>query len=181
MESIPFDDIQRHVRAASSPSVNYSDVGATTQATLPAGYRHLEMSRVLDAPLDELAEILFTWQLHQRAGFRPKPSADRAEPGGNVMLHFVTLKAPCQVVWTAESSLVTGLAYGSRDGHPERGEASFLLVAIDDKRTRFIVRSFSQPGRWITKATGPFSRLVQRFLTARFLSVMQQLARRQRS
>lgn len=181
VESIPFDTIQKHIRTASSTEasvVNYPEVGATSQALLPTGYRHLEMSRVIDAPLGELADILFTWKLHQKAGFRPEPSASRAEPGVDVLLHFVTLKAPCHVVWTAESSTVTGLAYGSRDGHPEQGEASFLLVAIDEKQTRFIVRSFSKPGRWFTKASGPFSRVIQRFLTARFLSVMQQLARR---
>ncbi|GAB3997573.1 hypothetical protein GCM10029992_20910 [Glycomyces albus] len=87
-------------------------------------------------------------------------------------LRFALLPIPCQVVWTVEGPERTGFAYGSLPGHPERGEAAFVLEPAGPGRTRFEIRSFSRPGRWFTRLAGPASRAVQTAMTDRFIDRM---------
>ncbi|WP_026931029.1 DUF1990 family protein [Glycomyces tenuis] len=152
--------------------VNYPEAGATRGAELPAGYRHLEVSTGLDAPLEAAAEVLMTWRLHERCGYRPVASAPRAAAGVEVTLAFAWTRMPCQVVWAVESAERCGFAYGSMDGHFERGEAAFVLDASEG-RTRFTVRSFSRPGHWASRLGGPVARAIQTRFTGRFLSEMR--------
>lgn len=154
--------------------VDYPEIGATKDGPLPPGYRHLRRETELDAPIAEAAEFLMTWGLHERCGLRPASDAPRAEPGATVRLRFALLTIPCQVVWTAEGPDRTGFAYGSLPGHPEQGEAAFILEPAGPGRTRFRLRSFSRPGRWFTRLAAPASRLVQTAMTDRFATRMRQ-------
>ncbi|GAA1666161.1 DUF1990 domain-containing protein [Glycomyces endophyticus] len=157
--------------------VNYPEVGATRGGDLPPGYRHLSRETVLDAPLHRPAEILMTWGLHERCGLRPRASAPRAAPGVEVALRFAgVLAIPCQVVWAEETPDRAGFGYGSLPGHPERGEAAFLLEARGD-RTRFTVRSFSVPGTLASRLAAPAARLVQTRATGRWLTAMAEALR----
>jgi len=153
--------------------VNYAEVGATRGPGLPAGYRHLSRSTEVNAPLEAAAEILMTWELHRRCGYRPTASGPRAVPGVEVRLAFAWARMPCQVVWAVESDDRRGFAYGSMDGHLECGEAAFVLEALPRGRTRFTVRSFSRPGHWTTRLGGPVSRALQTRFTERFLTEMR--------
>lgn len=153
--------------------VDYPEIGATQDGPLPPGYRHLRRETELEAPLVEAAEILMTWGLHERCGLRPRATAPRAETGAKVRLRFALLPIPCQVVWTVEGPERTGFTYGSLPGHPERGEAAFILEPVGPHRTRFEVRSFSRPGRWLTRLAGPASRTVQTIMTDRFTTRMR--------
>ncbi|GAB3224701.1 DUF1990 domain-containing protein [Glycomyces halotolerans] len=153
--------------------VDYPEVGATRGGPMPAGYRHLHRETELRAPLAEAAEILMSWGLHERCGLRPESASPRAVPGAEVVLHLAWLRIPCQVVWAHDGPERAGFAYGSMPGHPENGEAAFVLDRIDADRTRFTVRSFSRPGRWITRLGGPVSRAAQRRFTDRFTDRMR--------
>ncbi|HEU5126995.1 MAG TPA: DUF1990 domain-containing protein [Glycomyces sp.] len=153
--------------------VNYPEVGATREAALPAGYRHLSRTTGVEAPLEAAAEVLMSWELHRRCGYRPAASGPRAAPGVEVRLAFAWARMPCQVVWAVESDERCGFAYGSMDGHLERGEAAFVLDALDGGRTRFTIRSFSKPGHWAARLGGPVARAVQTRLTERFLTEMR--------
>ncbi|GAB3645691.1 DUF1990 family protein [Glycomyces tarimensis] len=157
--------------------VNYPEVGATQREPLPAGYRHLRRETVLEAPLAQAAEILMTWGLHERCGYRPIATAPRAAPGVKVRLTFAWTRMPCQVVWALENGERCGFAYGSMDGHLERGEAAFVLDSQEERRTRFTVTSFSKPGHWTTRLAAPAARLLQSRFTDRFLSEMRRACR----
>ncbi|WP_374209829.1 DUF1990 family protein [Glycomyces sp. TRM65418] len=129
----------------------------------------------MDASLAEAAPVLMTWGLHERCGLRPEPSAPRAAPGVEVVLRFAgVLRISCQVVWTEETPERAGFGYGSMPGHPERGEAAFVLDALDDGRTRFTVRSFSRPGTFAARVGGPVARSLQGRATDRFVAVMRE-------
>nr|BFF27230.1 hypothetical protein GCM10025732_51950 [Glycomyces mayteni] len=127
--------------------LNYPEVGATRAGPMPPGYRHLERTAVLDAPLAEPAEILMTWGLHERCGLHPEATGPRAAVGVEVALRFAgVLKIPCRVVWAEESPAFTGFGHGSLPGHPERGEAAFVLEAEETARGSRSARSRC-PGR----------------------------------
>ncbi|WP_205325112.1 DUF1990 family protein [Glycomyces sp. YM15] len=153
--------------------VNYPEAGATRTGTLPPGYRHLERTAVLDATLPEAADLLMTWGLHERCGLRPEASAERAAPGVEVVLRFAgVLHIPCQVVWADETPDRVGFGYGSMPGHPETGEAAFLLEAADG-RVRFTVRSFSRAGTVAARLGGPVARFLRSRATDRFADAMR--------
>ena len=152
--------------------VNYAEVGATRHGELPAGYRHLRREAVLDAPIAAAAEVLMTWGLHERCGYRPIATGPRAAAGVEVRLAFAWTRMPCQVVWAVEEPERCGFAYGSMDGHLERGEAAFVLDAMGEQKTRFTVTSFSKPGHWATRLGAPVVRRLQSRFTDRFLTEM---------
>ncbi|MFB9661900.1 DUF1990 family protein [Glycomyces mayteni] len=157
--------------------LNYPEVGATRAGPMPPGYRHLERTAVLDAPLAEPAEILMTWGLHERCGLHPEATGPRAAVGVEVALRFAgVLKIPCRVVWAEESPAFTGFGHGSLPGHPERGEAAFVLEAEGD-RTRFTVRSFSVPGTLASRLAAPAARAIQARATDRWLTAMAEALR----
>jgi uncharacterized protein (UPF0548 family) len=165
-------------------SVNYPEVGATRTGPLPAGYRHLERTVDLAAPLAEAADLLMAWGLHERCGLHPEATAARAAPGVQVKLRFAGLlriltwrrlraiHLHCQVVWAEETPEYAGFAYGSLPGHPERGEAAFLLESVDG-RVRFTMRSFSEPGTAAPRLGAPVARFLQSRATDRFAAAMR--------
>lgn len=153
--------------------VNYPEVGATRGEAMPSGYRHLQRVGVVAAPLADAAEFLMTWGLHERCGLHPRSEAPRAAPGVEVDLQFARMRIPCQVVWVEETPERAGCAYGSLEGHPERGEAAFILEPLGPDRCRFTVKSFSRPGHWISRLGGPIARELQSRATDQFLQQMK--------
>jgi uncharacterized protein (UPF0548 family) len=151
--------------------LTYPEVGATRTGDLPAGYRHLELTAELDAPLAAAAEIVMTFGLQARCGLHP--DASRATPGTAFTLRYLGIRLPCQVVWTEETPELVGFGYGTRPGHLERGEASFLLEPLGADRTKFTVRSFSVPGTLLTRLGAPVTRYLQTRANQRYLTVMR--------
>ncbi|THV41883.1 DUF1990 family protein [Glycomyces buryatensis] len=153
--------------------VNYPEPGATQGDSMPAGYRHLHRETELAAPLARAAEVLMTWGLHEQCGLRPEPSAPRVAAGVEVRLRFAGLRIPCQVVWVEETAERVGFGYGSLPGHPDQGEAAFLLEALGEETTRFTIRSFSKPGTWLSRLGAPVARHFQTRATDQFVTRMR--------
>ncbi len=66
-----------------------------------------------------------------------------------------------------------GFAYGTLKGHPERGEESFVIERdVHTGTVTATVRAFSRPGRWSTKLLGPIGRLLQSWMTNRYLNAL---------
>jgi uncharacterized protein (UPF0548 family) len=149
-----------------SVSLTYSEVGATAALPMPGEYSHLRY-RVNLGPvaMEPIAEAVETFAMHRAAGIRMETDAARAEPGARVTVvagfRPLRLVAPCEVVRVFAEPDVRGFAYGTLDGHPERGEEAFL-VTRDGADTYFEVRAFSRPARWYTKVAGPLVPLGQR-------------------
>ncbi|MFC8272506.1 DUF1990 family protein [Streptomyces sp. NPDC057271] len=155
----------RLIRDLTTPAaapLNYREVGATARDVLPGGYHHLHhmvrVGRGRDA-FERAGAAVTTWRMHRASGAQVRSRAVRAEPGAFVEVSVgagpVRLAAPCEVIWTAYERDRIGFAYGTRAGHPESGEESFVVDLHPDGTVWFTVTAFSRPATWYTRLAGP--------------------------
>jgi uncharacterized protein (UPF0548 family) len=154
----------------------YPEVGSTA-GTLPPGYRHLTRTRTLAMrDLATAADLLMTWQVHERSGLRVAASAPRAAPGEVVLMRLglgpLAVRIPCRVVYVVDEPDRQGFAYGSLPGHPESGEELFVVHRDADGRVGFTVEVFSRPATLLARAGGVLTRRFQDLMTARYLRVI---------
>jgi uncharacterized protein (UPF0548 family) len=128
---------------------------------------------------DRAAEALLHWKIQQVAGVRLTASTERVEVGAvslsRLGLGPLGISVPCRVVWMTESADRVGFAYGTLDGHPERGEEAFILTLEDDAVT-FSISAFSLPATWYARLGGPVTRTLQRYVTGRYAARLKALA-----
>lgn len=155
-------------------SFNYADVGATRD-TLPAGYHHVEKSRVIGSGVEDFvaaADALMRWDMHRGAGLTVH-SSDDAVPDAVVVLTLGPMRIPCRVVYVIDEANRQGFAYGTLDGHPESGEELFHVdYSPADGTVTAHITAFSKPGRWYTRLGGPVGRRVQALFTDRYLTAL---------
>jgi len=161
-----------------SADLTYGDAGAT-QRTLPRGYHHLRRTRVLGsgaATFTAAKSDLFGWQVQMRAGLRVTASEAVVKPGAVVLLSAgagpLQLRAPCRVVYAVTEARRCGFAYGTLPGHPERGEEAFVVELRDDDSVVFTITAFSSPATAAARGAGPLGRLIQRYITQRYLDAL---------
>jgi uncharacterized protein (UPF0548 family) len=155
--------------------LTYPEVGATANAELPSGYHHLRASRSLGAvDLGAVADVLLTWQMHRRAGLAFVDGPPRVELGADVTFRFLGQVVPCRVVDVVDEPDRRGFAYGTLPGHPERGEERFVVERdpVTGEVTARIT-AFSRPGSWKTRLSGPAGRLLQSYMTRRYLRALR--------
>jgi uncharacterized protein (UPF0548 family) len=155
--------------------LTYSETGQTS-GILPPGYHHLRRHAVIGsgtAVFADAVKMLFSWQVHLRAGLRVSPSSAIAEPGAVVVLGLgagpIQTRAPCRVVYATSQPGRQGFAYGTLPGHPECGEEAFIVEQYDDGTVTFAITAFSRPATLAAKAAGPVGRAIQRHITTRYL------------
>ncbi|MFJ7068494.1 DUF1990 family protein [Streptomyces sp. NPDC101115] len=153
---------------------NYPEVGATRTGPLPAGYHHLHHTVRIGtgrAAYEAAGAAVTTWAMHRATGARVDSAAEQAEPGVTLEVSLglgpVRFTAPCQVIWTTYTEKETGFAYGTRGGHPECGEESFVVDLHDDGSVWFTVTAFSRAAVWYTRLGGPVVRALQHFYARR--------------
>lgn len=174
--TLEFMDVSRYRTA----SFNYADVGATRGAA-PAGYHHLERSRIIGSGLEDFvaaADVLMQWDMHRRVGMKVHSTADSAVPDAVVVLTLGPIRIPCRVVYVIDEANRQGFAYGTLDGHPESGEELFHIdYSPTDGVVTAHVSAFSNPGRWYTKLGGAIGRRVQAVVTERYLAELAKACR----
>ncbi|MET0304135.1 MAG: DUF1990 domain-containing protein [Microbacteriaceae bacterium] len=163
---------------------HYPHVGSTRSsdvvATPPAGYRG-SASRALIGYGEERWEFarreLLRWGVKTRSGFlvdgSPYPGPVVAGQLRELTFRIFgrVVREPVEVVWVVDDERRAGFGYGTRPGHPMRGEEAFLIDIDDDGAVHVTVRSFSRPaGRW--RAITPLLRLAQRITTRRYLRAL---------
>lgn len=158
--------------------LTYPEVGATAGA-LPPGYHHLVRHRTVgtgEAAFRTAADRLMTWDLHRRAGIGVDPGTPPATDGTRVLLRLgrgpLRITAACQVVHVLDEPRRRGFAYGTLDGHPERGEERFCLEWHDDDAVVLTLTAFSRPAAWWARAAAPLARRVQDRVTQRYLHAL---------
>ncbi|MFJ3921523.1 DUF1990 family protein [Streptomyces sp. NPDC090022] len=167
--------------SAGRDTLNYPDRGATARRPLPAGYHHLHHRAPLGhgrAVFEAAGTAVTTLALHRATGFTVRADHASVRPGSQVEVGIglgpLRISAPCEVIWTAYAPGRAGFAYGTRDGHPESGEESFLVELAADGTVWFEVTAFSRPATWYTRLAGPvvpflqlrYARLLTRTLRA---------------
>ncbi|MBG0564840.1 DUF1990 family protein [Actinoplanes aureus] len=171
--------------APTNLGLTYPEVGATRDAPLPAGYRHVRRDVVIGegaAVFERATAALMSWRMHRAAGLAVAPgSAAEAVPGAQVLLRLgwgpLSLKIPCRVVYCLEQPRLRGFAYGTLPGHPERGEEAFAVQLTASGQVRFRITAFSRPATLLARAGGPVGVLVQEIATNRYVSALRRLSR----
>jgi uncharacterized protein (UPF0548 family) len=160
-------------------ALTYAEVGATS-GTLPPGYHHLDVSRVVGHGrdwFDVAAARVLTWEVQRRAGLTVDTSREVAL-GVRAVLRMrvgpVPVRAPVEVVVVTAEADHVGFAYGTLAGHPERGEERFEVALRADGAVEARIRAFSRPGRWFTHLAGPVGRRLQQSTTTRYLEALTQ-------
>lgn len=164
---------------------SYPEVGATRWPdAMPDGYHHLHHRVLIGRGKDvfEAAGLaVSTFRMHRAVGVRIRADAERAAPGVAVECAIgigpVGITAPCEVVWCSDTPDRIGFAYGTRQGHPECGEESFMVEMDGKGAVWFAVHAFSRPGRWYTRLAGPVVPVFQRAYARRCGKVLRRLAR----
>jgi uncharacterized protein (UPF0548 family) len=158
--------------------LTYSETGRTA-GVLPPGYHHLRECAIIGSGAEVFADavtMLFSWQVHLRAGLRVSPSSATAGPGAVVVLGLgagpIQTRAPCRVVYVVNRPGRQGFAYGTLPGHPESGEEAFIVEQRDDGTVAFAITAFSRPATLPATAAGPVARAIQRRITARYLRAL---------
>jgi uncharacterized protein (UPF0548 family) len=158
--------------------LTYGEIGQTA-GLLPPGYHHLRRYAVIGSGAEVFAgavKMLFSWQVHLRAGLRVSPSSAMAEPGAVVVLGLgagpIRTRAPCRVIYVVNEPDRQGFAYGTLPGHPECGEEAFIIGRHHNDTVTFAITAFSRPARPLAKAAGPVGRGIQRHITRRYLRAL---------
>lgn len=73
----------------------------------------------------------------------------------------MSLRAPCEVVWTIDEPRRRGFAYGTLPGHPERGEEAFVADWDEDDAVWLTITAFSTGARWFARLAAPLVPLFQ--------------------
>lgn len=153
----------------------YSEIGATAGSP-PDGYHHLHVSAVIGhgrARFEEAATKVMRWGMLRGAGLRVNPTTEVAQVGAEVIVGLGPVRVPCRVVYVIDEPNRRGFAYGTLPGHAETGEELFA-VRYDpvDETVRAEVIAFSRHGTWWSRLAGPFTSLIQRVVTRRYLQAL---------
>lgn len=154
--------------------LTYTEVGATA-GEMPPGYHHVRARRVVGhgrADFERAADALLAGEAQRRAGARVTLSETPMRAGTRVTMRLGVFRIPCLVVWAERTDTVAGFAYGTLPGHPERGEERFTLTLQPTGEVVFDIAAFSAPGRWFTRVGAPLGRLVQAWMTRRYLRAL---------
>ncbi|MEU1126711.1 DUF1990 domain-containing protein [Streptomyces sp. NPDC005899] len=161
-------------------TLTYPEAGATRLDPLPDGYNHLRHRTAVGrgrACFEAAGTAVTEWRMHRATGARVRASEPRASAGAAVEVSVgvgrFRVTAPCEVVWTAYGRSRTGFAYGTRAGHPECGEESFVVELADDGTVWFTVTAFSRPRAWYCRLAGPVVPVVQRWYARRLGAVLR--------
>jgi uncharacterized protein (UPF0548 family) len=150
---------------------------------MPAGYRHDRYEATLgqgSRVLERAGAALLAWQAQIGAGVEVFPPGSRVEDGETVVLLLragLWAPAPCRVGYVIDEPNEVGFAYGTLPGHPECGEAAFLLARGSDERISFVVRSFSRRVDPLARLGAPLARHAQTRVTRRYIEALAKAVR----
>ncbi|MBI3227655.1 MAG: DUF1990 domain-containing protein [Mycolicibacterium cosmeticum] len=155
--------------------LTYPEIGAT-RGPLPDGYHHVHVVAPIGtgrARFDAAADAVMHWGMQRGAGVLVQADGDAAAVGGEVVVGFGPLRAPCRVVYLLAEDNRRGFAYGTLPGHPETGEELFSVRY--DPATDIVyaeVIAFSRHGTWWSRLGAPITAAAQRIITRRYLKAV---------
>jgi uncharacterized protein (UPF0548 family) len=166
-------------RERTSP-LTYTEVGATFDPQLPAGYHHVRAATELGAGDDTWARAqdgIRTWAAHRGAGMTVVP-ADAPITEGTTVAVLTSLGplhvlSACRIIRVVDEPDRFGFAYGTLPSHPEEGEEHFVVTRAPDGGVRFEVVAFSRHHDLLTKLGGPIPRRFQARATQQYLEGMR--------
>lgn len=182
------EDHPADVRRALGASLTYAEVGESLAEQMPPGYRHsdvcVRVGKGRDA-FDLAAEAVMTWQVQRGAGLTVHASAETAAEGvvAVVRLGFGPLgvDGPNRVVAVIDELDRRGFAYGTLEGHPEKGEQAFIVEIDDEETVTFTVRAFTRVNSVKAFLGGPLGARIQDQIAERYLMALLEAAHHSRT
>ncbi len=177
--------LERYRTTMLDAPLSYGEVGATL-GDRPTGYRHDDDSLVLgtrtgtgtdtgDVGFGRAVLGLREWRAHRGAGVKVAPIDAPLVVGTTVALALpllgISTLAACRIVAVVDDPTRFGFAYGTLEGHPERGEESFI-VERDGATVTFHIRAFSRPADPLARIGAPVARRIQRRVTRAYLRAL---------
>ncbi|MGV8876158.1 MAG: DUF1990 family protein [Rhodoglobus sp.] len=187
-------------RTYPNAAVTYGAVGATRGSTfatrVPKGFRLVHRRALIghgEARWVFARQQILSWGVKRRSGFGvtllPRNAADalidlshdaeglpRVRLGDTIILSIgrgrFTAHEPVRVVYVIDELSLAGFAYGTLEGHPLRGEESFMLERRDDDSVWMTVRSFSRPASAKWMLLSPVLRVLQYLVVGRYLRAL---------
>jgi len=163
----------------------YAERGAT-KGPLPPGYRHIRRVGELGTgrtTFDAAADFVLSWSMHRAAGLDVRATSNRATEGVDALLRMgigaLRISAPVRVVYDIADPARAGFAYGTLEGHPERGEEAFVVTIGQDDFVSFHVVGFSRPATTLARLGGAAGRLLQDRAIDRYVKVVQRVVARE--
>jgi uncharacterized protein (UPF0548 family) len=162
----------------------YAQIGATNEGLVPEGYRSdsdsVSLGRGGDV-FEHAVAAVRRWQAQRGAGVEVSPSDATVVEGETTLLLIRALGlwtvAPCRVLYVQEQPDRFAFAYATLPGHPEEGEASFVVARLDDGEVQFRVASFSRPVDLLARIARPLTRRIQRRITLKYLAAIEAASR----
>jgi uncharacterized protein (UPF0548 family) len=165
--------------------LTYTEIGASFDEELPAGYHHVRAGTELgtgDAVWDRARAGIRAWAAHRGAGMTVVP-ADAPIVEGTTVAVLTSLGplhvlSACRIVRVVDEPDRFGFAYGTLPPHPEEGEEHFVVARSPDRSgsgrgVRFDVVAFSRAHDLLTKLGGPIPRRIQAHATQQYLQGMR--------
>ncbi|MEV8593290.1 DUF1990 domain-containing protein [Streptomyces sp. NPDC052012] len=163
---------------AGAGCVNYGIPGATDPGVplwqaAPSGFRRYERTVVIGRGADVWSaarDAVVLWEVKRRSGFavaQADGSGIRVREGGRYTITagrwWFIVSEPVEVVAVIDTEDRCGFAYGTRPGHPVRGEEAFIVHRGDDGRVFLTLRSLTRAA-----PAGPWRTLFPVLLLAQF-------------
>jgi uncharacterized protein (UPF0548 family) len=173
--------------------LTYRAVGATRSPDLmrhpPAGFRPMVRAVLIgrgEADFTRAADATKRFEIQLRSGLtiaRGPGLADGAVPvgvGDAAVLRLgpgpLAVRIPVRVVYVIDEPRRRGFGYGTLRGHPECGEAAFVVEWRADDSVWLEIRTFSRPGYRVLWLGYPLLRLLQEIYTRRYERALLPLA-----
>jgi uncharacterized protein (UPF0548 family) len=158
---------------------NYGAVGGTRPADAewtdrPAGLRSYERTVLLGAGpqyWEFATRAVLEWGIKTRSGFTVGSAGTvRSGAAYDLVAHLgpIRIKEPVTVVAVVEEPDRVGFAYGTRDGHPVRGEEAFIVHRDPDGSVHLTLRSLTSAPRGIWLLAYPVVLVAQRAYRRRY-------------
>ena len=161
---------------AERSSLTYDHVGSTLP-TVDSDRRirteHLQLG-VGRADFDSAVAGLRAWACHRGLGATVHPADAPIELGSTllVVLHVgpVSIVVPDRIVGVIDEPRRFGFAYGTLEGHQERGEESYVVEHLDDDRVVATIGLDARPATAAARLAAPAVGWFQRLAVRRYLS-----------
>lgn len=177
------DYLERFLARQRQRAFSYNEVGQSL-SELPAGYTHDRGSVVLgrgDEVFESATSALMSWAPQQHARISVVPDEPAVSKGTTIVLIMrlgpLFVLAPCRLVEVLKTDNCRGFVYGTLPGHPERGEAAFVVTRDENGEVRFTISAFSRPAGAAPRILAPLVRMIQRKTTSLYFEAVQARAR----
>ena len=163
------------LRAAEASGLTYEHVGSTlapSGGSRPLHRHELALGRG-DRYFGRGAAGLRAWVCHAGIGAVVHPSEPAIAVGSTLLVVLragpVSVVVPNRIVGVIDEPDRFGFAYGTLDGHQERGEESFLVERLADGTVLAVVTIDATPATRTARIVGPAGRRLQSVAARRYL------------